>query len=188
MYRRFFKRFLDIVLSALGLIIFSPLMLLVAVLIYLDDGGPILFWQKRVGKGGALFMLCKFRSMPVNTGDVEAAKAAGLTITRVGRIIRRTNIDEIPQLINVLRGDMSIVGPRPPLPSQENLVSMRKQNGAIQCTPGLTGLAQVNGYTGMPDAEKASFDGEYAATVNFFRDAKIILKTFGYLRKPPPVY
>ena len=188
MYRKFFKRFFDIVLSGCGLVVLSPLMLVVAVLIYLDDGGPVIFRQKRVGRSGTLFQLLKFRSMPVDTGDVESARANGLRITRVGRIIRRTNIDEIPQLVNVIRGDMSIVGPRPPLPTQEALVTMRKQNGALDCAPGLTGLAQIKGYTGMPDTEKAGLDGEYAASVRFLHDAKIILKTFGYLRKPPPVY
>lgn len=188
MYQRFFKRVLDIVLSAIGLVLLSPLTLIVSLLIYLEDRGPVIFRQRRVGRNGSTFQVLKFRSMPVDTGDVESARARGLRVTRVGKVIRRTNIDEIPQLINVLRGDMSIVGPRPPLPSQEALCEMRKNNGALACAPGLTGLAQVNGYDGMPDTEKAGLDGQYAARVSFLTDAKIIVKTFAYLRRRPPVY
>lgn len=188
MYRKFFKRFLDIVLSAAALVILSPLILIVSILIFIEDRGPVIFKQKRVGKNGTQFKVLKFRSMPVNTADVESAKANGLPVTRTGRIIRRTNIDEIPQLVNVLRGDMSLVGPRPPLPSQEALCRMREENGALKCAPGLTGLAQVNGYDGMPDAEKAGYDGEYAASISLAYDVKILMKTFGYLRKRPPVY
>ena len=188
MYRKFFKRILDIGMSALGLILLSPVILVVAVLIYLEDGSPVIFRQQRVGKGGSTFEVLKFRSMPVDTGDVESAKAHGLKVTHVGRMIRRTNIDEIPQLINVLKGDMSLVGPRPPLPSQEALCRMREANGALSCAPGLTGLAQVNGYDGMPDSEKAGYDGSYAAGISFVSDARIILRTFGYLKRRPPVY
>jgi len=126
--------------------------------------------------------------MPENIGDFESARAHALPITRVGGFIRRTNIDELPQLINVLRGDMSMVGPRPPIPSQVGLCRLREQNGSVHCLPGLTGLAQINGYDGMPDEEKAQWDGKYAATMSFFNDLKIVLRTFGYLKKKPPVY
>ncbi len=121
MYQSFFKRLLDIVSSAAALVVLSPLMLVIAVLVYLEDRGSIIFKQKRVGKNGELFNVLKFRSMPENIGDIESAKADGLPVTRVGRLIRRTNADELPQLINVLRGNMSLVGPRPPIPSQKKL-------------------------------------------------------------------
>jgi O-antigen biosynthesis protein WbqP len=188
MYRKFLKRFLDIGLSLGGLILLSPIMLGIALAIYLDDRGSIIFRQKRVGAGGRIFKVLKFRSMPENTGDIESAKAHELPITRVGRFIRRTNLDELPQLINILRGDMSIVGPRPPIPSQLGLCRLRTSNGSIDCLPGLTGLAQINGYDDMPDEEKARFDGEYASMLSFSVDVKIVLRTFGYLKKKPPVY
>lgn len=188
MYRRIFKRLLDILLSLLALILFGPLMLTVAAAIYLEDRGSIIFRQKRIGTGGSVFEVLKFRSMPENTGDFESARAHGLTITKVGRIIRRTNVDELPQLFNVLRGDMSLVGPRPPIPSQTGLCRLREQNGSMKCAPGLTGLAQVNGYDGMPDEEKAHWDGLYAETLSLLSDVKIVLRTFGYLRKKPPIY
>src|SRR5215213_11140058 len=183
MYGKFFKRILDVVLSSIGLILLSPLMLVVSLFIFLEDRGPVIFRQRRVGKEGASFQVLKFRSMPVNTGDVESARANGLAVTRTGRIIRRTNIDEIPQLWNVLRGEMSLVGPRPPLPSQVALCRLRESNGALRCAPGLTGLAQVNGYDGMPDAEKAGYDGKYASSISFLTDLRIVLKTFGYLKR-----
>jgi O-antigen biosynthesis protein WbqP len=188
MYRRYFKRTLDVVFALFALIALSPLILLTAMAIYLEDRGRIFFRQQRVGRGGELFEIWKFRSMPMNSKNVPKAEANSLKITRVGKIIRRANIDELPQLINVLQGDMSIVGPRPPLPAQENLCEMRKQNGAIDCLPGLTGMAQVNAYEGITDEEKAGFDGEYAEGMSFFLDCKIILKTLAFMTRKPPVY
>src|SRR5205823_7797451 len=120
-----------------------------ALLIHLEDRGPVLFRQQRSGRDGRPFRIFKFRSMPVNTGDVPSSQARSLRVTRVGQIIRRLNIDELPQLINILRGDMSVVGPRPALPTQTALLDMRKANAAIKCKPGLTGLAQVNSYDNM---------------------------------------
>jgi O-antigen biosynthesis protein WbqP len=188
MYRFYFKRALDLVLAAIALLILSPLMLLTAVAIYLEDGGFPFFRQQRVGKDGQLFKLLKFRSMAVNTANVPSAQASSLTITQVGQFIRRTNIDELPQLINILRGEMSLVGPRPALPSQAELCALRDRNGATACKPGLTGLAQVNSYDNMPESEKVEWDGKYAANISCFKDISIILKTFGYLTKKPPVY
>jgi O-antigen biosynthesis protein WbqP len=188
MYRNFFKRVLDILLSLTALIVLSPLMLCVAIAIYFEDRGRIIFRQKRVGANGTIFEVLKFRSMPENTAEFESAQALDLPITGVGRLIRRTNIDELPQLFNVLKGNMSIVGPRPPLISQVRLCELRQQNRSIECLPGLTGLAQINGYDGMPDEEKARWDGEYAKSVSLLKDVRIVFRTFGHLRKPPPVY
>jgi O-antigen biosynthesis protein WbqP len=188
MYRRFVKRFLDIVIAALAVTLLAPLMLVIALCIFLEDRGAIVFRQRRVGTNGGTFQVMKFRSMPENTADIESAKANGLPVTKIGKFIRRTNLDELPQLINVLRGDMSLVGPRPPIPSQEGLCRLRESNGSMRCVPGLTGLAQINGYDGMPDEEKAQFDGEYAENMSLLVDAKIVLRTFGYLKKKPPVY
>jgi O-antigen biosynthesis protein WbqP len=188
MYRNLLKRVLDIVAALFALIVLSPIMLIVAIRVFLEDRGPIFFTQNRVGKNGQTFKFMKFRSMPVDTGDVESAKAGELKVTAIGKIIRRTNLDELPQLINILKGDMSIVGPRPAIPAQENLCALRKQNGADEIAPGLTGLAQVNAYDGMPENEKAKWDGEYAASVSFLNDAKIVARTVGYLTRKPPVY
>jgi lipopolysaccharide/colanic/teichoic acid biosynthesis glycosyltransferase len=188
MYRRFGKRLLDLVLSAIAIFILSPLLIMTVIAIRLEDGGAALFRQARVGKQQKPFILLKFRSMPVNTGDIPSAEAKKVKITKTGSFIRRTNIDELPQLFNIFRGDMSIVGPRPALPQQETLCQLRAEKGVFTCKPGLTGLAQVNAYDSMPDAEKASWDGQYCAQVTFLGDIHIILRTFGYLLKPPPAY
>jgi O-antigen biosynthesis protein WbqP len=187
-YRSFGKRLFDVCSSASALIVLSPLMLLTALLIRVEDGGPALFRQKRVGKDGREFLLFKFRSMPVNTANVASAEAAALTVTRVGRVIRRANIDELPQLFNMLKGNMSVVGPRPALASQTRLLELRAAEGAMSVRPGLTGLAQVNSYDGMSEIEKARYDGQYAKSLGFFRDVGIILRTFVYLTRRPPVY
>lgn len=188
MYFRYGKRLLDLFLSGIALLMLSPAMLLVALAILIDDGRPILFRQKRVGRDGQLFTILKFRSMPVNTGDIPSAQARSARVTRVGAFIRRTNIDELPQLFNIFRGDMSIVGPRPALPSQVELCELRERFGVFRCKPGLTGLAQVNSYDGMPETEKAAWDAQYCVQVTFLNDVRIILRTFLYLLKPPPVY
>ncbi len=188
MYRSFLKRLLDIVLALLALIVLAPVMLVFALWIYLEDRGAIFFTQERIGKKGHKFDFLKFRSMPENTGHIESARAKALPVTKVGKIIRRTNIDELPQLFNILRGDMSIVGPRPAIASQEKLLSLRHKVGADEIAPGLTGLAQINAYDGMPENEKARWDGEYAANLSFFNDVKIVLRTFVYLTRKPPVY
>jgi O-antigen biosynthesis protein WbqP len=188
MYRNFLKRTLDILLSASSLLALSPLMAAVAILIKLEDGGSVLFRQERVGKNGGRFEFLKFRSMPPDAANVPKTEAGEIPITRIGKIIRRTNIDELPQLFNILRGDMSIVGPRPAIRAQEALCRLREQSGAIGCLPGLTGLAQVNAYDGMPESEKAEWDGKYAAELSFVADLKIIFRTVAYLTRKPPVY
>lgn len=188
MYRRFLKRIFDVVIAVIALAILWPLMLVIALLIYLDDRGPVFYRQKRVGAGGGEFEFLKFRSMPEGSRDVPSTEAGSMRVTRVGRFIRRTNLDELPQLFSVLRGNMSIVGPRPSLAKQASLVRIRQENGASQCLPGLTGLAQVNAYDGMPEDEKAAFDGEYSRRISFSTDAVIMLRTLRYLTRKPPVY
>ena len=188
MYRAFGKRFVDLVFSLLALALLSPLLLLVSLLILVFDFGPVIFVQQRVGQSGVVFSFFKFRSMPVGTGDIASDKLGKLKIGWVGRLIRRTNLDELPQLWNIIRGDMSIVGPRPSLPSQTALVDLRMASGALRCRPGLTGLAQIRSFNGMSVERKAQFDAEYASQVSLFGDVKIVLGTFLYLAKPPPVY
>ena len=170
------------------MVVLSPVFGLIAIAILLDDGRPVLFKQQRVGRNGEPFELLKFRSMPVNSGDVPKAAATTLRVTRVGRVIRRLNFDELPQLFNILRGDMSVVGPRPALASQEALCQLRRESGAVRCRPGLTGLAQVNAYDGMPEEVKAKFDAEYVETLSLPNDVRIMVRTVGYLRHRPPVY
>jgi O-antigen biosynthesis protein WbqP len=187
-YRTFFKRLVDILLASVALAVLSPLMLSVALVIWLQDRGPVVFRQSRVGKDGRLFGFLKFRSMPVGTPNVASTERHLIRITPFGRFIRRASIDELMQLFNILRGDMSIVGPRPPIPTQENLIRLRRENGSLQLRPGLTGWAQVNSYDHMPEGEKARLDGEYAAKLSFWMDARIILRTFLYLTKEPPTY
>lgn len=188
MYRTFGKRFLDILIVFTSVVFLSPLLLITAILIKLFDPGPIIFSQDRVGRNGVVFRFYKFRSMPVNTGDISSDQLGSVQLTWIGKLIRRTNIDELPQLLNILKGDMSIVGPRPPIPTQDELIQCRKRNRAIECIPGLTGLAQIRSYDGMAIEEKAKLDGIYAENISFFNDVKIIIGTFSYLLKPPPVY
>ena len=182
------KRTLDLVVSALALITLSPIFAIVAIAIKVFDPGPAVFSQKRVGLGQKQFTLYKFRSMPINTGDVPSDMLGELKLSWIGRFIRRSNLDELPQLYNVFLGDMSLVGPRPALPSQNDLVEARAVNGAYEVRPGLTGLAQVRSYDGMPIEEKARFDCQYANSVTFLSDLKICFQTIGYLMRKPPVY
>lgn len=187
-YRRVGKRTVDVVLSLAACVILLPLFAVVAVLIRVFDPGPVFFSQDRVGRGGATFRFHKFRSLPVSTADVPSDELGALELPWIGRFIRRTNIDELPQLYNILKGDMSVVGPRPPLPRQQRLIELRRQNGALECRPGLTGLAQINSFDGMSVEAKAELDGLYAQDMSFMADLRIIAGTFGYLLKPPPVY
>ncbi len=188
MYQAFGKRCADLVVGISGLVLLSPLILALVVLILIFDPGPAVFRQERVGVDGRRFLFYKFRSMPVNTESVSSRQLGTIKRTWIGKFIRRTNLDELPQLFNIIKGEMSLVGPRPPILSQLDLIDYRRKNGALQCRPGLTGLAQVNSYDGMTAAEKAAFDGQYANNISFINDAKVILSTFGYLLKPPPVY
>ncbi|RUO18668.1 sugar transferase [Aliidiomarina haloalkalitolerans] len=187
-YEQVGKRLVDFLIVISATILLLPFMVLIAVLIKIFDPGPVIFKQKRVGRYGETFDFYKFRSMPINTGDLPSDKVGQVKLTWVGKFIRRTNLDELPQLFNVLKGDMSIVGPRPPIPAQAELTELRQKNGALNCRPGLTGLAQVSSFDGMSVPEKAAFDGKYAKNVTLLSDIKIILRTFVYLLKPPPVY
>ena len=188
MYLGFGKRFFDIIFSLLAVIFLLPLLFLVSILIKIFDPGPVFFKQKRIGLLGESFDFYKFRSMPVNTGDIPSDQLGKIKFTWVGRFIRRTNIDELPQLFNILKGDMSIVGPRPPIGSQRELIELRHQSGALNCRPGLTGLAQISSFDGMKVPEKAALDARYANSISFHLDISIILKTFIYILRPPPVY
>jgi len=188
MYKLIIKRSIDIIASLFIILIFSPLYLIVGLVIYLQDFGHPIFKQKRVGVNEKPFTLMKFRSMPINTKDVPSSKTKELKVTPFGKFIRRSNLDELPQLINIFKGDMSLIGPRPSLPSQTELVSLRRARNVYTTKPGLTGLAQVNAYDNMPDEKKAEWDGAYVKNITFIKDIKIVLRTIVYLTKKPPTY
>lgn len=186
MYQKFWKRFFDIVLSALALIVLSPVLLGIAVWIKLDSRGPVFFRQKRVGKNKGHFHILKFRSMYVDTPadmPTHLLQNADAMITKSGRFLRRSSLDELPQLINIFLGEMSIVGPRPALWNQYDLIEERDKYGANALVPGLTGWAQVNGRDELPIEVKARFDGEYVEMIGLWQDIRILIATvFGVLK------
>ena len=173
MYKHVVKRFFDIILSGIGIIVLALPMLIVAVAIKIDDPGPILFKQKRVGqkKNGEItyFMIWKFRSMKMSTPHdtpTHLLENPEQYITRVGRFIRKTSLDELPQIYQVFSAKLSVVGPRPALWSQYDLIAEREKYGANDVRPGITGWAQINGRDELEIDVKARFDGEYAAALN----------------------
>lgn len=181
MYERYIKRMLDIIISLTALIVLSPVLLIIAVLIKLDSPGPVFFTQKRYGKNKTFFQICKFRSMRTDTPkDVptDALRGANGFITPLGNVLRKTSLDELPQLWNILRGDMSLIGPRPALWNQDDLMALRDQYGASMIRPGLSGWAQVNGRDAIELEQKARYDGEYANNVSFRFDVKCLWMTF----------
>ena len=180
MYQRGIKRSLDFVLSLCGILVLSPLLVLIALWIKLDSKGPVLFRQKRVGKNKVLFSILKFRTMYADTPkDVPThlLKNPDAMITRSGHFLRKTSLDELPQLFNILCGQMSVVGPRPALWNQDDLIAERDKYGANALVPGLTGYAQVNGRDELPIPVKAKLDGYYAEHLSFSLDVKIFFKT-----------
>ena len=176
----FLKRFFDIVLSLVAIIVFSWLLIIIAVAIVVEDKGNILFKQKRIEKNKKEFYIYKFRTMKVSTPkDVPTHLLDNPEsyITKIGGFLRKTSLDELPQLFNILKGDMSIVGPRPALWNQFDLIALRDENGSNSVRPGLTGWAQVNGRDELPIDVKAGFDGEYIKKMSIIFDIKIILMT-----------
>ena len=184
MYRNYGKRFLDIILSACGIAVLSPVYLLISLAIKIDDPGPVFFRQKRVGLHKSHFHILKFRTMKMNTPhDVPThlLKNADSYITKSGAFLRRTSLDELPQIYNIVAGQMSIIGPRPALYNQYDLIAARDAVHANDIRPGLTGLAQINGRDELPIDVKARYDGEYAADITFLNDAKIFLHSITYV-------
>ena len=180
MYRKFFKRLIDLVLSALALVILAIPMLVFALLIKLDSKGPVLFWQKRVGLHKETFMMPKFRSMYIDTPaevPTHLLNDPDHWITPVGRIYRKLSIDELPQFWSIFIGKMSIIGPRPALWNQFDLVAERDKYGANDVRPGLTGWAQINGRDELAIPVKAKLDGEYVEKLSFLFDCKCFFST-----------
>ncbi|MBR6901384.1 MAG: sugar transferase [Synergistaceae bacterium] len=191
MYRRFIKRFLDIVLSFIALVVFAVPMLIFALIIKLEDGSPVFFLQKRVGLHKKHFMIYKFRSMKNSTPHDTAThllENPGSYMLKCGQWMRLYSIDELPQLINIFKGDMSIVGPRPALWNQFDLIEERDKYGANDVRPGLTGWAQIQGRDHLDVPEKAMKDGEYVKHLSFSFDLMCIMKTFGRVAKHQGVY
>ena len=168
MYKNIIKRIIDLFLSLLGTVILLPVFIIVGTLIYVDDPGPVFFKQKRLGQNKKIFWLYKFRSMKMNTPDIPTHLLDNPEqyITKVGRILRLLSVDELPQIYNILLGKMSIIGPRPALWNQDDLIAERDKYGANDIKPGLTGWAQINGRDELPIDIKAKFDGEYTQKLN----------------------
>ena len=175
-----FKRFYDLVLSLTGLIVLSPLFLGLIILIKIDSKGPILFKQKRIGRHKTYFYILKFRTMRIDTPKdtpTHMLENPKQWITRVGKFLRKTSLDELPQMINILKGDMSIIGPRPALWNQYDLVEERDKYGIHDLYPGLTGYAQINGRDELLISEKAKLDGYYVKNISLWLDIKIFFGT-----------
>jgi len=183
MYKDFFKRLLDILFSLICIVITALPMLIIALAVMTDSRGGIIFSQKRVGKTTTerkYFNIYKFRTMHSNAPNnvpTHLLRDRETHITRVGKILRKTSLDELPQLFNILKGDMSFVGPRPALYNQYDLMEEREKNGSDRILPGLTGWAQVNGRDEIDVYEKARLDGEYSNRMSLFFDVKCIILT-----------
>jgi O-antigen biosynthesis protein WbqP len=180
MYRRYVKRLIDVVLSLAGLVFASWLYLFIIIAIKIDDHGPVFFIQSRVGINKKEFKLVKFRSMKVSAPHDKATSQLENPeqhITRVGRFLRKTSLDEIPQLWNILKGDMSVIGPRPVIGNESELLNEREKYGVYSVKPGLSGWAQVNGRDLLGFEDKARLDGEYVEKMSFVFDCRCFLAT-----------
>lgn len=186
MYIKKIKRIFDFILSLLAMIFLSWLFLLIIIAIKLNSKGPAFFYQRRIGRNKKEFKIVKFRTMKIDTPKntpTHLLKAPEQYITSVGKMLRKTSLDELPQLINIIKGDMSIVGPRPALWNQYDLIAERDKYSANNVRPGLTGWAQVNGRDEVPIEVKAKFDGEYIKKMSFLFDLKCMIKTIGCVIK-----
>lgn len=184
MYKNVFKRVIDLILSFVGLVILLPFFIIIAIAIYIDNPGPIFFTQKRIARNidgkKTFFKIYKFRSMKIDTPKDRPTHLLDNPesyITCVGKFLRKTSLDELPQIINILLGDMSIVGPRPALYNQDDLYDLREKYRANDMVPGLTGWAQVNGRDELPLDVKARLDGEYVEKISFTFDIKCVIMT-----------
>ena len=179
-YCRYIKRVLDVILSAILIFFLALPMLVIAISVAAESRGGVIFRQTRLGRGGSEFVCYKFRTMysyaPKNLPAAKLKNSA-LYVTRVGRFLRKSSLDELPQLFNVLRGDMSLVGPRPLICEEENMHEGRMKNGVYSLRPGITGLAQINGRNALCDEEKLKQDGMYLERLGLRLDARIIIST-----------
>lgn len=179
-YRSYIKKVVDFILAFIGMVVLSPVFLLLIICIKLDSKGPVLFKQRRIGKGKSEFYILKFRTMEIDTPKdtpTHLLKDPDSYITRVGKFMRKTSMDELPQIINILKGEMSIIGPRPCLWNQYDLIAERDKYGANDIYPGLTGWAQINGRDELPIKVKAKLDGEYVKNMSFAFDVRCFFGT-----------
>lgn len=177
---RFFKRLIDLILAFIGLVVLSPFLLVIIISIKCDSKGPVFFRQKRIGKNKKIFNIIKFRTMKIDSPKDKPThlfENPELYITKVGSFLRKTSLDELPQLWNIIIGQMSIVGPRPALWNQYDLIEERDKYYANNIRPGLTGWAQINGRDELPISIKAKLDGEYVVNMSLFFDCKCFLAT-----------
>ena len=181
MYKHFFKRVIDLFISFIGILFLLFPMLIIAIAIKCDSKGPVFFKQKRVGKNKKLFSILKFRTMRTDTphdAPTHELSDPKRWITKVGGFLRKTSLDELPQIFNIFAGQMSIIGPRPALWNQDDLIAERDKYGANDIKPGLTGWAQINGRDELEIPVKAALDGEYVKKMGFFFDIKCFFGTF----------
>jgi O-antigen biosynthesis protein WbqP len=173
------KRAFDLVLSFWLMSILFPLILGIALLVRLTSPGPVFYWSDRVGRGNKIFCMPKFRSMHINTPAVATHLLPNPDqwLTPIGSFLRKSSLDELPQLWSILKGDMSFVGPRPALPNQDDLIDLRTKRGVHELVPGLTGWAQVNGRDELPIPQKVALDAEYLQRQSFLFDLKIVWMT-----------
>ena len=182
MYAKYLKRLIDLILSAVGLVVLSPVFLVIAIAIKVDDPGPVFFRQKRVGIHKTYFEILKFRTMKMDTPHdmpTHLLENPDQYITRAGRFLRKTSLDELPQIAQIFTGKMSIIGPRPALWNQYDLIAERDKYGANDVRPGLSGWAQINGRDELPIEVKARYDGEYVEKVSFLFDCRCFFGTIG---------
>ncbi len=186
MYKNHIKRIIDIVLSSTGLIVLAIPMAAIAVIVKLDSKGPVFFWQKRVGIHKTTFMMPKFRTMYIDTPanmPTHMLNDPERWITKSGRWLRKLSLDELPQIISIFTGKMSVIGPRPALWNQYDLIAERDKYGANDVLPGLTGWAQINGRDELPISVKAAYDGEYVNNMSFAFDCKCFFGTIACVLK-----
>lgn len=179
-YNNYIKRMIDFILSLMGLIILSPVFIILCIWIKLDSSGSILFKQKRFGKNKSFFYIYKFRTMRIDTpSDMPTHMLSNPEqyITKAGKFLRKTSLDELPQIINILKGEMAIIGPRPALWNQEDLISERDKYKANNIKPGLTGWAQINGRDELEIEVKAKLDGDYVKRMSFLFDLRCFFGT-----------
>lgn len=180
MYKDGLKRGIDFLLSLAGIIVLSPILLILCIAIKIDSKGPVIFKQKRVGKNKTHFYIYKFRTMKVDTPQetpTHLLSNPNFFITRVGKFLRKTSLDELPQLFNILKGDMAVIGPRPALWNQYDLIEERDKYHANDIRPGLTGLAQISGRDELEIEYKARLDGQYTANITPIMDLKCFFGT-----------
>ena len=176
----YLKAVIDFALALVGLIVFGPLMLIVALAIKLDDPGPAIYRQTRLGALGKLFTMYKFRTMKLGTPVLSTAdmqKQQVIPFTRLGPFLRKSSLDELPQLLNIIKGQMSFIGPRPALPSQHDVIALREEMSAMHVRPGITGLAQAMGRDELDSHTKVSYDAQYCRKMSLGFDIKVFFMT-----------